>query len=186
MSYEKLGDEKYDEMKNTYQTILKMQEENNDLVEKLKENEDVKKYIDAFGKKESLESKERYLKKELLAQKILHCNHYYVLNEAESYFDGHRTDTDYIYTCIHCGLTNRYSDNVYRRDIYPYSLYNEIIHKYGMYVRGNAHGEYDYKDLDTLEEIYQKYKGEYKEANDKDCERHIAMVMKMRKKEGSK
>ena len=186
MSYEELSDEKYEEMKNTYQSILKKQEENNSLVDELKENELVKRYIDAYQEKEKLESKESYLKKELLIQKILHCSHYYVLNEENSYFDGHRMDTDRVYTCIHCGLTNRYSDNMYRREVYPYSMYNDIIRNHGMWVRGNSHGKYDYEDLDALEEIYQKYKGEYPQASDKDCERHIAMVMKMKKKEGNK
>ena len=53
MSYEELSDEKYEEMKNTYQSILKKQEENNSLVDELKENELVKRYIDAYQEKEN-------------------------------------------------------------------------------------------------------------------------------------
>ena len=180
------SEEKYDEMKESYKKVLKSIEENNSLIDELKTDDKVKQYIDAYQKKEKLEAIQSSLKKNLLIQKILHCNHYYVLNEVDTYFDGHRTDSDYIYTCIHCGLTNRYTDNNYMRDDYPYSLYNGIIREHGMWVKGNAHGKFDYKDLDDLEEIYQKYKGEYPEATDKDCERHIAMIMKMRKKERNK
>ncbi len=184
--YEILNDDEYQKLQNTYQSILIKKEENNSIIEELKKDNKVKKYIDACERNNALKIENESIKKDLLTQKILHCNHFYVLNEIDSSFDGHRTDKEYIYTCIHCGLTNKYYNNDYGHDVYPYSIYNGVIRNHNMWAFGIEHGKYDYKDLDVLEEIYQKYKGEYPEASDEDCERHIKMVMKMRKKKGNK
>ncbi|MBQ9013978.1 MAG: hypothetical protein IJ094_10600 [Bacilli bacterium] len=182
LNYDKKSEEEFQDMKNEYDETFDKIPELEELVKKLEKDEVVKKYIEASTEKNRLQNVQKHLKKQLLIQKILHCNHYFVINETKREFDGHRTDSYNIYTCIHCGYTNKQFSNYYANDeIYPYNIYYNIM-KNTRWMSGIFHGRYDYKDVNELEEIYQKYKGEYPEATDEDCERHIAMVMKMRKK----
>ena len=161
------------EMEKELLRVLKEKEIRQNKVEELKQNELVIKYIDNSSKCNALSLKESYLKNELETQKMLCCNHYFVINDIDTYFDGHKLNSDYIVTCIHCGLTNKYIDDTYKRDC----LMNQIIRKGGM-SNSKYHGRYDIKELDEIKSMYDKFKDDYPNMDDDEIEKHIALIKK--------
>ena len=180
-----VSDEKYEEMEKKNKDILLQIEQKNSILDKLKENEMVRKYADVFNEKTKLEEEQEDFKRDLAFQRMMHCNHYYVRNYVDSFYDGHRTETNTIVTCIHCGLTNKFVESGIMDDVFPYDQMSEIVRGDGMRYNG-YHGDYSESQVDEVKKIYDNYKDEYPKATDKDCERHIKMVMKMRKKKGNK
>lgn len=145
------------------------------IIEDLKNEEKVKKYIELDKEFNSLCYKLGELIKEIKYEEMYLCDHYFVTVAKDRYFDGHRTNTDYIYQCIHCGLTNKYLENSYSYD----HIMNKVIRNGG--VRSyKSHGYCDVKNIKEIKSIYDKFKSEYPEATDDDIEKHISLVKKMK------
>ena len=167
--------ENLNEMKLKLESILKENDEKEKLVSQLKCEKIVESYLNESTKLGQLRSCERNLKEQIKRKEMMECNHYFVTIKKDSYFDGHRTQTDYIYKCIHCGLTNKYLDDVFLNDC----LMNEVIKEVGMH-NFKSHGYCDEDKIKELKNIYDKFKSEYPTATDNDIETHISLVKKMR------
>lgn len=149
-------------------------------VEELKKNDFVMSYIDADHEYQKSLSRIKFLKSEIPYQKMLNCDHYFVINEVKSEFDGHRTDRMCIVTCIRCGLTNKYI-KWYQNPCAPRdaTMMNEVFMNCDCYY-WPKHGYYSYDEIPELKQIYDKFVDEYPQAIDKDIENHIALVKKMK------
>ena len=144
-------------------------------IEKAKEESIVLKYIENVNRYNHLSFGIKNLIEEINYYEMHLCNHYFLTIGKESYFDGHRTQTDYIYKCIHCGLTNKYLDNLFDSDCFM----NRVI-KEGIPGGFKSHGYYGEEETKEVKSIYDKFKSEYPSATDEDIENHIALVKKMK------
>ena len=110
---EKISLEKLNEMK------IKLEESKKEVsilkeeIEKLKEKSIVLKYIENVDRYNKLNFSIKKLNEDINYLEMHSCNHYFVIISKGSYFDGHRTQTDYIYKCIHCSLTDKYLDDIF-------------------------------------------------------------------------
>ncbi len=177
---EKVSIKELTKMKNELVELEKIIGGFKDNVEELKKNDLVKSSIDADHEYKKNLSEIKFLKKEIPYHTMLNCDHYFVINEVKSEFDGHRTDTTYIVTCVKCGLTNKHINgnyNPYFDFNEPYLKMNEIYKSSGCRV---VHGYCDYDELDFYKEEYDKFKKSYPNASDDDVEKHIALVKEMK------
>lgn len=177
---EKVSQEELLNMKRTLEEGKKrsqiLEEELNDLTRKTL----VAKYISLFDEYKSTLNIIKRLEEEIPYQEMLNCDHYFVITDVEHDFDGHRTDTYNIVTCVKCGLTNRYMNDCcgsYFSFDDSYSKMNEIYKLSGCSV---IHGYCDYDELDFYKEEYDKFKECYPNASDDDVENYMALVKKIK------
>lgn len=177
---EKVSVEELNKMRNELVELEENIGKFKDEVEELKKNDFVMSYIHVNHEYQKRLRRIKFLKSEIPYQKMLNCDHYFVINEVESGFDGHRTDTTYIVTCVKCGLTNKYMNSYYD----PYYLFNEPYLKMNEIYKSSGcrtvHGYCDYDELDFYKEEYDRFKEIYPNASDDDVEKHIALVKKMK------
>lgn len=172
-----------EELNKKREELIKHQELTESLkpvIEELKQDDKVKRYIDADMEYRKSKNIMDRLMNELKYQEMFYCEHYFVVNEHRSEFDGHRTDRTTIKTCIHCGLTNRYID-FYMDPVFPeYNDMNEVFINSGAYSY-KTRGFYDYDAISEVKQLYDKFKSEYPNAADEDVEKHIAIVKRISK-----
>lgn len=172
---EKITLEKLNQMKEKLEEYKKEASVLNSEIEKAKEESIVLKYIENVNRYNKLSFDIKHLSQEINYYEMHNCNHYFVTISKDSYFDGHRTQVDYIYKCIHCGLTNKYLDDAFLSDC----LMNRVINE-GILDGFKSHGYHDEEEIKELKSIYDKFKSEYPSATDEDIEKHIALVKKMK------
>lgn len=170
--------EEYERMK---EQLVSYQTEYNELspiIEELKKDPNVIKYIETKAKLKSVSSEIKKLSSKITEQEMMYCNHYFVIQRDNGGYDGHRYERDYEVTCIHCGLTNKYMKfygnefNEYQRKMnHIYVYYNHNTQTYGWASE---------KELPLLKEIVDKFIDEYPNASNKDIERHVELVKKMK------
>lgn len=178
---EKVSVEKLEQMKEELVKLeghIKVLKNN---LEELKKNDFVMSYIYADHEYQTYLNKINILKKEIPYQEMLNCDHYFVINEINHGFDGHRSCTDKVVTCVKCGLTNKYINFHFE----PYFSWNEeyirMNEAYKQSSKTNVnHGYCDYDEIDFYKSEYKKFKEEYPNASDKDIEEHISLVKKMK------
>ena len=168
ISLEKLNEmkKKLEESKNEV-TVLKSE------IEKMKQESIVLKYIENVDRYNKLNFSIKNLNEEINYYEMHNCNHYFVIISNGSYFDGHRTQTDY--KCIHCGLTDKYLDDNFLSNC----LMNRVIREGGMN-NFKSHGYCDEDEIKEVKKIYDKFKSEYQDASDDDIEKHIALIRNMK------
>ncbi len=150
------------------------------IIKVLKSEDIVKKYIDADTKHAQSKNKIESLQEQIKYQNMLHCDHYFVVNDVVSDFDGHRTDRTEIITCIHCGLTNRYMNQYFWHDTSKsVQMMNQIFIDYNCYF-WPRHGNYSYEEITELKRIYDQFMNEYPKATDEDIEKQMALVKRMK------
>lgn len=148
-------------------------------LEELKKNDFVMSYIYTKHEYESNLKQAEDLREKILYQELLICDHYFVINDVKSDFDGHRTDRTNIMTCIKCGITNSFF-NYYDEDLSSKEkIMKEIFNGNNCYW-WPKHGYYSYDEIPMLKDIYEKFVKEYPDATDLDVEKHIEFVKKMK------
>lgn len=150
------------------------------IIKVLKSEDIVKKYIDADTKHAQSKNKIESLQEQIKYQNMLHCDHYFVVNDIVSDFDGHRTDRTEIITCIHCGLTNKFMNQYFWKDVSKsVQMMNQIFLDNNCYY-WPRYGNCSYEEITELKRIYDQFMDEYPKATDEDIENQIALVKKMR------
>lgn len=151
------------------------------IIDELKEDKKVKEYITFNGVFEKTCNTLGNLIKEIKYQKMYYCDHYFVVNEQRSDFDGHRYEKTTIKTCIHCGLTNRYI-HLYMDSNFPeYNDMNEVFINSGAH-NYETHGFYNYSDMEDVKKEYKKFKNDNPTATDKQIEKHLRLVKELKEK----
>lgn len=176
---QKITSEELNKKKKELQKIQENIEELTLVIDSLKQEDVVKRYVDANEKYIESKNKIEDLQEQIKYQNMLHCNHYFVINDVERDYDGHPTGL-YTVTCIHCGLTNKFMDQ-YNSTLATkeQEIMNEIFINNNCY-HWNKHGKYSYQELSEIKKIYDKFTDEYPNAKDNDVEKYIALVKKMR------
>lgn len=149
------------------------------IINELKEDEKVKKYIEVDKEFNSVSYALRNLTEEIKYQEMVQCRHYFVITGYNDEFDGHKMDRTIIKTCIHCGLTNRYMDFYNDHNFPNYNKINEVFINAEAY-NYEVHDFYDYDEIDNVKKEYDKFKAEYPDATDDIIEEHIKLVKKMK------
>lgn len=180
----KVTKEELSMMKAELEKLQRSIEKQEKTLEELKQNDYVISFIYANHEYQNSLTRINTLKEEIPHQEMLNCEHFFVQNKYNSYFDGNRSVKWNFVTCIKCGLTNKYLFNCYGEpnitDDEEQIMMNEIFNE----SEGTIYGCCDYDELDFYKDEYEKFKNEYPTATNDDTYEHIKLIKKM--KEGKK
>lgn len=175
--YQKIIDE-YERMKKELEFYQDEFNKLSPIIEELKKDEKVIKYIETNEKLVNANFKIKSLSSKIAEQDMIHCNHYFVIHRDNGGSDGHRYESDLEVTCVHCGLTNKYM-NFYGNEFNEYQRKMNFIYVNYNY-SAKTYGWFSEEELPVLKEIIDKFIDEYPDASYKDVEKHVELVKKMK------
>lgn len=90
-------------LKSEIDTLVSLMKSNNDRMEELLEDEKVKEFVDLFNSNMSVSELLEKKNKEFIVERMRFCDHALVISDTLG-----ENDEKKVYTCVKCGVTNKY------------------------------------------------------------------------------